>query len=53
MYTILLYENKEWKICFDGNTPILGDIYRVIGNLSMLKLSNPETLYKIAKVEIQ
>ena len=53
MYTILLYENKEWKICFDGNAPILGDVYRVIGNLSMLKLSNPEALYKIAKVEIQ
>jgi hypothetical protein len=52
MYTILLYENKEWKICFDGSTPILGDLYNVIGKRTILQLSNPEATYKIAKVEI-
>ena len=52
MYTILLHVNNEWKICFDSRTPILGDIYDIVGKLAMLKLSNPEASYRVAKVEI-
>ena len=51
-YTVLIYEQNEWKICYDGNTPILGDLYSVIGKRTILKLNNFDTIYKIARVEI-
>jgi len=53
MYTVLLKQNDNWVICFNGRKPILEDIYIATSWLEELRQGNPDDTYKLAKVEIQ